>query len=432
LKIGILGAGFVGLTLAARLLEPPKTDIILIEIDAKKREQMLSGISYVEEPGLSEIIQNGIYSERLKITGEVNSEELDALFITIGTPRPSLKSDSYFLETIEVNLSQLKIGGLLLLRSTVSIGVTNRVQNLVQAHGRFDLTVVFAPERTAEGVALQELRELPQILGADSEVELTKARAFLESLGFDVVVAKGSRESEMAKLACNTWRDVTFAFSNELVEIGAYLNVDTLDAIQIANSSYPRAKIPLPGPVGGPCLSKDSYILTSSYAEKVQERSLILHARLLNESLATQVSSFITKTLTEKPNLHLLICGLAFKGQPKTNDIRDSFAVQLLSNISTQIESGRVKIWDPHVSQVERENFKFEFIESMPIENPLMCVLTNNAPFLRSDFPGSTYSMLRKDSIIVDLWGNISLDAKLEAKLISLGRKSWSEVVHAK
>ena len=268
MKIGILGAGFVGLTLAARLLDPPKIDIILIEVDAKKREQIINGISYVEEPGLSEIVQNGISSERLKITGEVTSEELDALFITIGTPRFSLKSDSYFLETIQVNLRQLKIGGLLLLRSTVSIGVTNRVQNLVQANGRFDLTVVFAPERTAEGVALQELKELPQILGADSEVELIKARTFLESLGFDVIVAKGSREAELAKLACNTWRDVTFAFSNELVDIGASLNVDTLDSIQIANSRYPRAKIPLPGPVGGPCLSKDSYILTSSYTEK--------------------------------------------------------------------------------------------------------------------------------------------------------------------
>jgi nucleotide sugar dehydrogenase len=413
-------------------LDPPKADIILIEIDSKKREQILNGISYVEEPGLSEIIQSGISSERLKITGEVNSQELDALFITIGTTRPSLKSDSYFFETIEANLSQLKIGGLLLLRSTVSIGVTNRIQNLVQANGRFDLTVVFAPERTAEGVALQELRELPQILGADSNVELTKARTFLETLGFDVIVAKGSRESELAKLACNTWRDVTFAFSNELVEIGACLNVDTLDAIQIANSSYPRARIPLPGPVGGPCLSKDAYILTSVYTEKVQKRSLILHARLLNESLVTQVSSLITKTLSEKPNLQLVICGLAFKGQPKTNDTRDSFAVQLLLNISTEIEGGRIKLWDPHVTRVEREKFKFEFLDGILSENPIMCVLTNNASFLRSDFPGSVYSMLGKDSIIVDLWGNVSLDTKLEAKLISLGRKSWSEVVHAR
>ena len=157
-----------------------------------------------------------------------------------------------------------------------------------------------------------------------------------------------------------------------------------------------------------------------------------MHARFLNESLATLVSSFLTRTLSEKPNLQLIICGLAFKGIPKTNDTRDSFAIQLLSNISKEIKSGRVKIWDPHVSQVERGKFEFEFIESMPIEDPLICVLTNNALFLRSDFPGSVYSFLKKDSIIVDLWGNISLDTKLEAKLISLGRKSWSEVVHAK
>ena len=432
MKIGILGAGFVGLTLSARLLDQQDTEVILIEIDAKKREQLSNGTSHVEEPGLPEIIRNGIAEQRLHITDQANPGDLDALFVTIGTPRPNLNSDIYFFETVEASLSQVKIGGLLLLRSTVSIGVTSKLQTKVLENGRPDITVVFAPERTAEGVAIEELRELPQILGADSEVDLTKSKTFLETLGFVVIATKGTREAELAKLACNTWRDVTFAFSNELAFLGASLNVDTLEAIQIANFDYPRARIPLPGPVGGPCLSKDSYILTSSYSEEAVDNSLILRARLLNESLVPQVSTFIIKTLKEKPELQLLICGLAFKGQPKTNDIRDSFALQLLSTIDNFVEPAKVKIWDPDTSQSERNSLQYEFLENLPKENAFLCILTNNAPFLRSEFPNSFYSFLGNHSIIVDLWSNIKMDTALEAKLISLGRNSWSEVVHAK
>lgn len=432
MKIGILGAGFVGLTLSARLLDQQDTEVILIEIDAKKREQLSNGTSHVEEPGLPEIIRNGIAEQRLHITDQANPGDLDALFVTIGTPRPNLNSDIYFFETVEASLSQVKIGGLLLLRSTVSIGVTNKVQTIVLEYGRPDITVVFAPERTAEGVAIEELRELPQILGADSKVDLTKSKTFLETLGFVVIATKGTREAELAKLACNTWRDVTFAFSNELASLGASLNVDTLEAIQIANFNYPRARIPLPGPVGGPCLSKDSYILASSYSEEVLENSLIMRARILNESIVTQVSSFILRTLKEKPDLQILICGIAFKGQPKTNDIRDSFAIQLLSKIGKGVETAKVKIWDPGISQSERNSFEFEFLENIPSKKAFLCVLTNNSLFLQSDFPDSFYSTLGSDSIIVDLWGNITLDKNLKAKIISLGRKSWSEVVDAR
>jgi UDP-glucose 6-dehydrogenase len=134
----------------------------------------------------------------------------------------------------------------------------------------------------------------------------------------------------------------------------------------------------------------------------------------------------------EKPDLQLMICGLAFKGQPKTNDIRDSFALQLLSTIGNLVEPTKIKIWDPDTSQTERSSLKYEFLENLPDENEFLCILTNNAPFLRSEFPNSFYSFLGNHSIIVDLWSNIKMDTVLEAKLISLGRKSWSEVVHAK
>lgn len=431
MKIGILGAGFVGLTLAARLLDVQTTEVTLLEVDAKKRELLLGGTSYVEEPGLSEILAIGMVEERLHIYNQFETQEFDAMFVTIGTPRPSLGSNEYFLETVKASIDHIKLGGLLLLRSTVSIGTTIQVQCIAEKLGRSDLSVVFTPERTAEGVALQELHELPQILGADSELDLVKSQNFLKQLGFKVVTTKGSRESELAKLACNTWRDVTFAFSNELVALGAINDVDALDAIRVANEDYPRARIPLPGPVGGPCLSKDSYILTAACHGDFLESSVIMKARLRNESLITQVSSFIKKTLAQKPDMTLLICGLSFKGKPKTNDVRDGFATQLLSKFPKEAFSKNVKIWDPWVSPIEKKDFGYDFLDEIKPDTSYLCILANNAPFLSSESPNSFYTSLSTDSIIVDLWSNVDRDRALAPKLITLGTKSWSEVLIA-
>jgi len=431
LKIGILGAGFVGLTLTARLLEVPTAEVTLLEVDVKKREMLLNGTPYVEEPELPEILKVGIAEERLHISNELETQEFDALFVTIGTPRPSLSSSDYFFETVVSSMNKIKLGGLLLLRSTVSIGTTNQIQEMAKTVGRSDLSVVFTPERTAEGVALQELRELPQILGADSELDLNKSQNFLEQLGFHVETTNGSRESELAKLACNTWRDVTFAFSNELVVLGAMNDLNTLDAIRVANKDYPRARIPLPGPVGGPCLSKDSYILTEGCTADFLENSVIMGARQRNESLITQVSTFVTKTLTLKPDLTLLLCGLSFKGRPKTNDVRDSFAIKLLSELGKDNHTRNVKIWDPWVSPIEKNDLGYDFVDDIMLDTDYLCVLTNNAPFLSSEYPNSFFASLSKNSVIIDLWSNIEPGKDFAPKLVTLGAKSWSEVIIA-
>ena len=75
------------------------------------------------------------------------------------------------------------------------------------------MSIHFAPERTAEGVALKELDVLPQLLGTPQNgYRASEARSFLEDLNFEVVQTENSQTAELAKLICNTWRDVTFGF----------------------------------------------------------------------------------------------------------------------------------------------------------------------------------------------------------------------------
>jgi len=311
MKIGILGAGFVGLTLAGRLLESEKANVVLLENDSERVSQLNSGHSYVYEPGLQETITRGFETKLLAIYKELPTTLFDALFVTIGTPKPSKDSDVKFFETIESVLINIKKNGILILRSTVSIGTTIKVKEMCNRFSRSDVHVVFAPERTAEGAALEELRTLPQILGADSELELNEAITFFVSLGFTLVIAKGSREAELSKLACNTWRDVTFGFSNELARLSGILGIDFLNVIEVANSNYPRANIPKPGPVGGPCLTKDSYILSGSFDSDMPS-SVIMKARQVNEGILDDVLAFVSACIRKNPHTKIVISGLAF------------------------------------------------------------------------------------------------------------------------
>jgi len=426
--VGIFGAGFVGLTLAARLLENRSLDLELIESDAKKRAILLSGGTYVDEPEILEILTSGFSENRLTVRSDLSSSQVDILFVTIGTPRPKNQPHDPFTNLIQGIVQVINPNGILLLRSTVSIGTTRRIRSLVHEMGRIDIAVAFAPERTAEGVAIAELRDLPQILGSDEHSETLRAIEFLEQNGFEVVVTTGSAEAEFAKLACNTWRDVTFAYANELATLGAMYQVDTLNAIESANLNYSRASIPTPGPVGGPCLSKDSYILTKDYSNIHAKQSLILRARAQNESFVEIVGDFIVSKIRKDSCANVLIGGLAFKGKPKTNDTRDSFGLELYRYLVAQIDPKLVSIWDPGYEFIHESGRKTKVLSVPKSNKSIICILANNSEFLSSETSLSYLQSLDSQSTILDLWNNLNLKVSLNAELIQIGRPTWVKV----
>jgi UDP-N-acetyl-D-mannosaminuronic acid dehydrogenase len=277
---GILGLGHVGLTLAAHLLRKG-VRIVGIENDPIRVEAISNHRFDIFEPGLAEIFLKAT-PEEFQINN-CNLDMLDTLFVCVGTSKPDPgKPEANLFEKAVLDASKyLKKSGTLFLRSTVSLGVTNRISQRLKAISRDDLVVAFTPERTAEGAALFELEKLPQIVGADSKLALSRAVGELQALGFEVIAADSTKTAEFSKLMCNVWRDTTFAFSNEMAIIGDGLGVDTHAAISISNFNYPRAQIPTPGPVLGPCLSKDTYILHDGI--DFIHNPLTLAARNMNE-----------------------------------------------------------------------------------------------------------------------------------------------------
>jgi nucleotide sugar dehydrogenase len=127
--------------------------------------------------------------------------------------------------------------------------------------------LAFCPERTLEGEGLVELRQLPQIIGGLDQESVDRAASFFSWVTDTTVRMPSLEAAEMIKLIDNSFRDVNFAFANEIALIAEGLGLDGAELIRLANLGYARNNIAPPGFVGGVCLSKDPYILAGSAAD---------------------------------------------------------------------------------------------------------------------------------------------------------------------
>ena len=403
--IGIVGLGYVGLTLAAHLANR-QSKIYGFETNHETVNHLLSGKVTIQEVGLMESIREALDNEKLVIN-DFQASELDVLFICVGTPKPKLGEDSFqlFYDALVQHTKFLKRGGVLFLRSTVAVGTTRRVEEKLHQLGRGDIAVCFAPERTAEGVALLELETLPQLFGANDTHSGTLGNACLDRLGFRTVRLHSSEQAELAKLICNTWRDTTFAFANEMAMLGDRLKVDAQAAIRAANFDYERSQVPLPGPVSGPCLSKDTYILHENFG--AGEYSVTLEARRVNELFEEHVKKLIEGILVSNRDLkRVVVAGLAFKGKPQTFDIRDSLGVSIVSRLREKFPFVETHVWEEQVpSNLLPDDFSL-VVNPHELSTFDLLILANNAPFLSSQ--GIEFAIERNPNmIVVDVWGTL-------------------------
>ena len=298
-KILVIGGGFVGLTLSAKLIKTKNTTVTVLEVDTNRLASLSSGNFHVNEPGLHSILLNAIAEKTLNFAGVVSSSDYDAVFICIGTPLSIISENlpGNIFSLVNLVSSCMRKNGMVFLRSTVEIGTTEKFAASVQKTGRADISTYFLPERTAEGVALIELDTLPQIIGAASNSKIELVNEFLLEIGFTIVKCSNAESAEFVKLISNAWRDTIFGVSNEIALMADTTGLDAAEIIYVANYKYPRANIPSAGPVGGPCLYKDSHILLNSFSQGFREKSIIYSARTVNEKVELNIYELLLKNV---------------------------------------------------------------------------------------------------------------------------------------
>jgi len=174
-------------------------------------------------------------------------------------------------------------------------------------------------------------------VGGLDERSADRAEAFFRTITRACVRVSSLEAAEMIKLINNTYRDLTFAFANEIALIGERLGLRADEMIHAANFEYPRSSVARPGFVGGPCLEKDALILIDSLHQIDFRPRVIEEARRINAALPDHVADRLLERLraSGRPlaETRVLVTGWAFKGRPVTEDIRGSAALPLMQRL---------------------------------------------------------------------------------------------------
>ncbi|MCY1136633.1 nucleotide sugar dehydrogenase [Actinoplanes sp. Pm04-4] len=377
------GCGRVGLPLGIALASRGLS-VVLYDIDATAVDRVNRAVMPFAEHGAAELLAEAVAAGRLTATTDSSSVgRADALIVVVGTPvdehlNPDLGAVP---RAIERGVEHLRDGQLIVLRSTVYPGVTALTERLLAGRG-LKVDVAFCPERIAEGKAMTELFELPQIVAARTPQALDRAEKLFRTLT-DSIVRLEPEEAELAKLFTNTWRYLKFAAANQFWMMANDFGLDFARIRHAVTFEYPRADdLPMPGFAAGPCLLKD----TMQLAAFNRNNFVLGHsAMLINEGLPLYLVSRLEDRF-DLSELTVGILGMAFKGG--SDDSRDSLAYKLRKIL--MLKARETLCTDPHVRD---DRF-------LPLDDVL-----KRADLLIIAAPHAQYAELETDTPLIDMWG---------------------------
>ncbi len=383
--VGVIGGcGHVGLPLAVASASLGRPTAIY-DIDEEAIAAARAGRPRFLEHGLEDLLAQVLKEGTLTFSSDPKVlADARHVVLIVGTPvdrylNPEV--DALF-GALEPCLPHLRDGQTLILRSTVYPGTSRRIQDWLQQRG-VQIDVAFCPERVAQGFAILELRELPQIISAFSEAGLEAARKFFEPLTPSLVPLE-PLEAELAKLFTNAYRYIEFATVNQFYMIAEAHGADYHRIQEAIKRDYPRlAHLPGPGFAAGPCLLKDTMQLAAFYNHNFS----LGHAALwINEGLP----DFIVEELKRKHGLRgktVAILGMAFKAE--SDDKRDSLSYKLRKLL--RLEAKTTLCCDPYVRDPGLVP-----AEEAVAKSDILIVAT----------PHRAYHELRipSDKIVIDIW----------------------------
>ncbi len=336
-----------------------------------------------DEPGAAEVMARVAGRTLRATTDPACVADAEHVVIVVGTPVDEhLNPEPQAVPAAVAAVSEhLRDGQLLVLRSTLYPGVTALVERLVAGFGK-DIDVAFCPERIAEGKAMTELFELPQLVSARTDRAMDRSAKLFRTLTAQVVPLL-PEEAELAKLFTNTWRYIRFAIANQLYMIANDFGLD-FERIRSAMAyDYPRAAdLPKAGFAAGPCLLKD----TMQLAAFNNNNFILGHAAMLvNEGLPL----YLVHRLEQRYDLSTMTVGLLGMGfKADSDDPRSSLSYKLKRIL--RFKAASVLTTDPHVT-VDADLH--------PLEEVL-----EKADLLVIGTPHAAYADLRPSQPVIDIW----------------------------
>ena len=366
MKVAVIGAGYVGLTLAC--FAEFGHEITLIGRDRKKIEMINNGKPPIYEPGLEEILRRGIQSKRIKATDDYSVvKESDVVFICVGTP--SNEDGSIDLSQIRTSsgqiAEQLKFVDrfiVVVVKSTVvpqtTVAVVKPIlENVSDKKCGVDFGIAMNPEFLKEGNAVEDFVHPDKIvLGTLDNRSYEILEKLYSCLDKNIMrIRTDPTTAEMIKYVQNSALASRVSFINEMANICEELSVDIKEvAYAIGLDSRIGPKFLRAGPgFGGSCFPKDVKALLSLFRVK-GEQPIMLKAILdVNAMRPHRMVSMAEKALGNLKNKNIAVLGLAFKAN--TDDIRESPAITVVKEL---LKNGaKIKAYDPEAMETTKAVF---------------------------------------------------------------------------
>ncbi len=361
--------------------------VCLHDKNTKNAELVQKGIMPFIEYGADPILKKLIKKkDALTISPDIKEiSNAKHIIIAIGTPVDEYLNPNVrvFLEFFNDLKKHLRQGQTIIIRSTIYPRTCQQVTKLLKETKK-NIQLAYCPERIAQGYAIQELRELPQLVaGVTPKAQNSAARLFARIA--PKIIKVSMEEAELAKLFSNAWRYIQFSVANQFYMIANDFNLDFNRIRQVMVDGYGRAaNIPSAGFAAGPCLLKD----TMQLAAFNNNNFFLGHAAMMvNEGLP----NYIVEGLRQNCDISkkkIGILGMAFKAD--IDDTRDSLSYKL------------GKILRFHGTKV---SYSDEYAEDPTFISKEQ--LIKSCDIIIIGVPHSAYKKLKfpKKTNVVDIWG---------------------------
>lgn len=328
--------------------------------------------------------------EATSVTGRL----ADAQTVVICVPTPLSDDGGPDLSAVVAAATtvseQLQSGMLVVLESTTYPGTTDEVVRPILERSGLkagsDFHLAFSPERIDPGNPVFGAKNTPKVVGGHTQECGKKAAAFYGEFVDTVVMAKGTREAETAKLLENTYRHINIALVNEMARFCHELRIDLWDVINAASTKPFGFQAFYPGPgVGGHCIPIDpNYLSHNVRARLGYPFRFVELAQEINATMPAYVAQRAQDLLNDKgmamKGARVLLLGVTYK--PNIADQRESPAAPLARHLLDK--GAEVTYFDPHVSEWtagDNRVAKVEDLSSGLAQADLAILVQNHAAF---------------------------------------------------
>lgn len=364
MKVCVIGTGYVGLV-AGTCFAEYGNDVVCVDKDEKKIENLRNGIIPIYEPGLSELVLNNAKENRLKFTTSlVNGvQSSDFVFIAVGTPTSADGSaDLSMVYGVAKEIGKAMNGYKVVVdKSTVPVGTADAVKKIISENTNHPFDVVSNPEFLKEGAAIDDFMKPERVvIGADS----TKALDMMAEL-YGPFVLNGNpilrmslRSAELTKYACNAFLATKISFSNEIANlcdaVGA--NYEDVRKGMGTDSRIGRQFLYAGIGYGGSCFPKDVQALIKTSDQYGSPVRILKVVEEVNESQKTRLLTKIIEHYGKEDltGLSFGVWGLAFK--PGTDDMREAPSIPLIQALHKR--GAKIRAFDPVARETSEVYFK--------------------------------------------------------------------------